>query len=678
MDRQPHDYTSASAMAYAQQQRQAATNIQQQQQQPPQQQQFGYPPPQTQQFHGPPYVGPHPSLQQQFPYHPHLQQPQVLPHASQHPHHLPPPPSFAPHLPPPLVPSPFHSGPTYDSPPPPPPAAPPSDPELHKLIDKVAEYAAKVGPDFEATVREKQQDNPEYAFLFGGDGHGYYRYKLWISKWGPGGSFNQPGFPPASMHMLRPPPNPMMNGPPSAGAMMGGPLPSYFYEQQRHGQPFGVYGRPEYDQSSNKPFKGLSGPLPPEVAIELNSVLKSLNGTKESIKGAKFWFMQRSIFAPALAEALRERVFGLDDCERQLHVIYLANDILFDSSHRRTGEGLDNESLALKPILGSMLARIYHNPQITEDNQLRLQQILQLWASNNIYDQDTIDALRNEMMGGPSSNSFTGLPKDLSSASTDSAAGLPPQTTNHNMLQWQPDRQSSVSSSHDQDHLDKHAGPGQAMPLSVPSQQFLPNSIPPAAFPGSMPIPSSVQPVINQQPAPHILPGQPANSGEKLPPYPLFPPGLIPEMVRKMQIGSGVPYSPMSPLDIPTVIPPSNVPQSEILERVSKFFKEIGEVNPSEGPLHNTDGRDEDEYEREPSVRKGGACIPPPPNLQIDPETGTYADGSVDRKSGSGRLGLGATADPNEASQYDDVYSSYRKQRSTNYHSSMSARAATR
>lgn len=70
-----------------------------------------------------------------------------------------------------------------------------------------------------------------------------------------------------------------------------------------------------------------------------------------------------------------------------------------------------------------MLARIYHNPQITEDNQLRLQQILQLWASNNIYDQDTIDALRNEMMGGPSSNSFTGLPKDLSSASTDSAAG---------------------------------------------------------------------------------------------------------------------------------------------------------------------------------------------------------------------------------------------------------------
>ncbi|TQE00571.1 hypothetical protein C1H46_013815 [Malus baccata] len=351
------------------------------------------------------------------------------------------------------------------------------------------------------------------------------------------------------------------------------------------------------------------------------------------------------------------------------------NDCI-ESSHRRTVEGLDNESLAFKPILGSMLARIYHNPQITEDNQLKLQQILQLWASKNIYDQDTIDTLRNEMLGGPSSNSFTGIPKDLSTASAESAAGLPPQTTNHNAFQWT-DRQSSVSSSHDQDHLDKHAVPGQGMPLSMPSQQFLPNSVPPVAFPGSMPVTSSVLPA-NQQPPPHLLPGQPASGGEKLPPYPLFPPGLIPEMVRKMQIGSGVPYSQMSPLDIPTVIPPSTVHQSEILDRVSKFFKEIGEVNPSEGPLNNSDGRDEDDYEREPVVRKGGACIPPPPNLQIDPETGAYADGSVDRKSGSGRLGLGATANPNEASQYDDVYSSYRKQRSTNYHSSMSARASAR
>ncbi|CAK9153694.1 unnamed protein product [Ilex paraguariensis] len=88
---------------------------------------------------------------------------------------------------------------------------------------------------------------------------------------------------------------------------------------------------------------------------------------------------------------------------------------------------------------------------------------------------------------------------------------------------------------------------------------------------------------------------------------------------------------------------------------------------------------EDDEYEREPPICKGGACIPPPPNLQVAPETGTFADGSVEQKPGStssGWLGLGATANPNEASQYDDVYYSYRKQRSINYHTSMSARAA--
>ncbi|GAB2244813.1 hypothetical protein Droror1_Dr00000306 [Drosera rotundifolia] len=97
------------------------------------------------------------------------------------------------------------------------------------------------------------------------------------------------------------------------------------------------------------------------VAMELNNVLSNLTGTKESIKGAKMWFMQRSSpFAPVLAEALRDRIFTIDDSERQLHIIYLVNDILFDSLQRRAKlQDLDNEALAFKPVLGSMLARVF-------------------------------------------------------------------------------------------------------------------------------------------------------------------------------------------------------------------------------------------------------------------------------------------------------------------------------
>ncbi|KAK7265050.1 hypothetical protein RJT34_32666 [Clitoria ternatea] len=211
--------------------------------------------------------------------------------------------------------------------------------------------------------------------------------------------------------------------------------------------------------------------------------------------------------------------------------------------------------------------------------------MLEFWASKEVFDPETISSLKGEMIGGPQTNSFPGASKDLSSVSVESGAA-------------------------------------QSMPAPLAAQQqFLPNSAPPPAFPGSI-----VQPA-NQPPGTHLLPPPSSSTSDQLPPYRLFPPGLIPGMVRKMQI-------------------------------------EIGEVNPSEGPM-NSDSRDEDdEYDREyegASSTKGRCLHTSTRNLQVDPETGTYADGSVERKpgsGGSGRLGLGATANPNEVSQYDDVYTS--------------------
>ncbi|XXG53076.1 hypothetical protein AAC387_Pa03g1235 [Persea americana] len=284
-----------------------------------------------------------------------------------------------------------------------------------------------------------------------------------------------------------------------------------------------------------------------------------------------------------------------------------------------------------------MLARIYHNPHNKDANQSRLQKILQFWASKEVYDPDTIYNLEGEMIAGP-----PGLPKDLSVATAD-AAGLQQQAP-HSLNQWQLDKQRNPTlSSLDQDLQEKQIASATSASLFATSnsQQFLSNqlpggmypSVPPAPFGASLPVPSPMQSA-TQTPMPHLNQTPAVNIGEPPPPYPLFPPGLIPGMVRKMQIGSGVPYSPMSPLDIPTVIPPSIVSPSEILDRVSKFFKEIGEVNPSEGPMKPADSNDEeDEYEREPPVRKGGACIPTPSNLQqVDPDTGTFPDGSVERK----------------------------------------------
>lgn len=83
---------------------------------------------------------------------------------------------------------------------------------------------------------------------------------------------------------------------------------------------------------------------------------------------------------------------------------------------------LDNEALAFKPVLGSMLARIYHNPHNKEGNQSRLQKILQFWASKEVYDSDTIYALESEMLGGPPS--FSSATKDLSGIASDPTGTL--------------------------------------------------------------------------------------------------------------------------------------------------------------------------------------------------------------------------------------------------------------
>ncbi|KAG8095053.1 hypothetical protein GUJ93_ZPchr0012g21809 [Zizania palustris] len=330
----------------------------------------------------------------------------------------------------------------------------------------------------------------------------------------------------------------------------------------------------------------------------------------------------------------------------------------YSLQRRNNARDLDNEALAFKSVLGSMLTRIYRNPQSKDDNQIRLEKILQFWGSKEVYDLETIANLEMEMKGGVS------YPLPLQHVSPD------PSTFSGSVQQ--PSKWSS-------DPQEKSTHPVAAPLQSVPSAQFPVNQHPPdvyppvgqTAFPVSLPVQPSLTPTMLPQSAATVITNDPAP-----PPYPLFPPGLIPGMVRKMQIGSGVPYSPLSPLDIPTIIPPSTVPESEILERVSKFFKEIGEVNPSEGPMKQSEPDDYDNYERDLPARKGGACIPPPPNLLANPETGMRADGSVDSKPGSTRLCLGASANPNEIGQYDDVYSSYRKQRSSTYHSSISVRSS--
>ena len=51
----------------------------------------------------------------------------------------------------------------------------PSNEALALCIEKLAARVAKVGLQFETVVLQKQGDNPEFAFLKGGEGADYYQ-----------------------------------------------------------------------------------------------------------------------------------------------------------------------------------------------------------------------------------------------------------------------------------------------------------------------------------------------------------------------------------------------------------------------------------------------------------------------------------------------------------------------
>ena len=53
-----------------------------------------------------------------------------------------------------------------------------ADREQQNIIDKLANFVARNGKEFEFMTKEKQKDNPKFDFLFGGEFNRYYEWKV--------------------------------------------------------------------------------------------------------------------------------------------------------------------------------------------------------------------------------------------------------------------------------------------------------------------------------------------------------------------------------------------------------------------------------------------------------------------------------------------------------------------
>lgn len=52
------------------------------------------------------------------------------------------------------------------------------DQDLRNIIDKLAQFVARNGPEFEKMTKNKQKNNPKFSFLYGGEYFNYYQYKV--------------------------------------------------------------------------------------------------------------------------------------------------------------------------------------------------------------------------------------------------------------------------------------------------------------------------------------------------------------------------------------------------------------------------------------------------------------------------------------------------------------------
>ena len=53
---------------------------------------------------------------------------------------------------------------------------------MKTIIDKLANFVARNGPEFEKMTMSKKDGDPKFSFLFGGDYNPYYRWKVEMER----------------------------------------------------------------------------------------------------------------------------------------------------------------------------------------------------------------------------------------------------------------------------------------------------------------------------------------------------------------------------------------------------------------------------------------------------------------------------------------------------------------
>lgn len=405
-------------------------------------------------------------------------------------------------------------------------------PDLRKRIEIMAEHISRNGPDFETTVRQKNVNNPQFAFLYNGEGAEYYSQVLASHRGGgPGAATIRPSAAPVHQQMASPAVDPAL------AALVG-----------RWKEP------PVF-------------PLAADIDRQLGEVLASLEAmaSRDAIRSGRVWIECNSAIAPQIAGQMMKRIVFLNSCSHRLHVLYLVHDILQTEAARK--DGMRPLIRAFKQYLPWILRPAFQLAQSAAqsgDEGGKVLRLLQLWVERGIILQSEAEDMRVLA---------TQAQLPLPSQARIQAAQMPrpPPAGTPAVIRTPPPVQRPPAP----------VMPG-VRPMGMPGggspyagSAYLAGARPPV--PGMAPnqvlIPGTLMPGVNGYRPEMLQRGVTRQTSETV------PVGVLATMCmkfsRRTQGRDFVPYKPLDPATTPQSLPPMEVPSQRLLQRIEDFYQDL-------------------------------------------------------------------------------------------------------
>uniref|UniRef100_A0A8K9UF15 Calcium homeostasis endoplasmic reticulum protein n=1 Tax=Oncorhynchus mykiss TaxID=8022 RepID=A0A8K9UF15_ONCMY len=273
-----------------------------------------------------------------------------------------------------------------------------TDQELKNVIDKLAQFVARNGPEFEKMTMEKQKDNSKFSFLFGGDFFAYYRCKLAMEQ-------HQHLYNPPGTEVLDvPPPIAILAPPPIAPATpsLDELIQQSQWNLQQQEQQLLTLRQEQVTAAIALAMEQQTQKLLAETQqdiSEFDNLLQPIidTCTKDAISAGKNWMFNNAkgpLHCELMCSHLRNRITAdTAHFELRLHLIYLTNDVLHHCQRKQQRDLLAALQKVVVPIYcTSFLA-------VEEDKQQKITRLLQLWEKNGYFDEVTIQQLQSPAVG---------------------------------------------------------------------------------------------------------------------------------------------------------------------------------------------------------------------------------------------------------------------------------------